>query len=143
MLTTYEVAAGDFTLAGNVSSQVKRSLKQLGIPPKTIKRITVALFEAEVNMIAYSVGGRIDFEVTPDKVFLRIADDGPGIPDLAQAMEEGWSTATDEIREMGFGAGMGLPNIRKNADGLEIDTGPGRGTEIRLTFLLDGGREAG
>lgn len=136
MQTLFPVAAGDFTKAGAVSSEIKRMLKQLGIPQTTIKRIIVALFEAEVNVIAHSYGGQIEIDVSPSQVFVRVVDTGPGIPDLGLAMKEGWSTASEEIRELGYGAGMGLPNMKKNSDKLEIHTAANDHTDIKMTFLI-------
>lgn len=140
MHVSYEVQPGDFTNAGNVSSAVKGILKQLSIDPVHIKRIIVALYEAEVNVVAHSYGGQIVCEIEPDAVDISVKDTGPGIPDLELAMTEGWSTASPEVREMGFGAGMGLSNIRKNADSLSIDTGPDQPTSITMGFSLQ--REA-
>jgi anti-sigma regulatory factor (Ser/Thr protein kinase) len=114
-------------------------LKQLNISPGHIKRIIVALYEAEVNVVAHSNGGSIECGIEPDEVSIVVADTGPGIPDLELAMTEGWSTATVEVREMGFGAGMGLSNIRKHTDELSIDTGEGKPTTISMRFVLDGG----
>ena len=140
MHVSYEVKAGDFSNAGNVSSTVKGLMKQLGLPPSDTKRIIVALYEAEVNVVAHSFGGHISCDIEAESVSIEVADTGPGIPDLELAMTEGWSTATAEVREMGFGAGMGLSNIRKNADDLHIDTGENRGTTITMLFSLgDGG----
>lgn len=136
MKQSFKVESGDFTKAGAVSSAVKRTLKQLGISPKLIKRVVVSLFEAEVNVIAHSYGGIIDFSINPSCINLAIIDTGPGIPDLDKAMQEGWSTASDEIREMGYGAGMGLPNMKKNADILDIYTKEGDHTEIRMGFNI-------
>ncbi len=138
MHVSYPVTAGDFTIAGNASSQIKRTLKQLDVSPLTIKRIVVATFEAEVNVIAHSYGGEVICDIEPDKVIIQVVDTGPGIPDLDLAMTEGYSTASDEIREMGYGAGMGLPNIKKNSDQLDIHTAAGDHTHITMTFLLGG-----
>jgi anti-sigma regulatory factor (Ser/Thr protein kinase) len=140
MHVSYAVQAGDFSNAGNVSSTVKGLLKQLNIDPAHTKRIIVALYEAEVNVVAHSFGGEITCEIEPNIVHITVSDRGPGIPNLELAMTEGWSTATPEVREMGFGAGMGLSNIRKNADKLRIDTGADRPTSIFMQFFLD--REA-
>ncbi|MBO4388734.1 MAG: ATP-binding protein [Spirochaetales bacterium] len=137
MHTVFPVEAGNFTKAGNVSSDVKRMLKQLGVPHKTVKRIVVALFEAEVNVIAHSWGGQVEITVDPKQVLVRVVDTGPGIPDLDLAMTEGFSTASEEVREMGYGAGMGLPNIRNNADELKIETGANSHTDIHMTFYID------
>ena len=136
MHVAYHVRAGDFSSAGKVSSAVKGLLKQLNLDPKHVKRIIVALYEAEVNVVAHSFGGEIACEIEPGKVLVIVSDTGPGIPDLELAMTEGWSTATAEVREMGFGAGMGLSNIRKNTDELSIDTGAGKPTVITMGFLL-------
>lgn len=138
MHVSYAVQAGDFSNAGNVSSTVKGLLKQLSIAPVHIKRIIVALYEAEVNVVAHSYGGGIVCEIEPDSVDITVSDRGPGIPNLELAMTEGWSTATPEVREMGFGAGMGLSNISKNADKLKIDTGADRPTVISMHFNLEG-----
>lgn len=140
MHVSYEVRAGDFSNAGNVSSTVKGIMKKLGITPVDIKRIIVALYEAEVNVVAHSFGGEISCEIEPESVDIVVADTGPGIPDLELAMTEGWSTATPEVREMGFGAGMGLSNIRKNADSLSIDTGAEKPTVITMQFVLREGK---
>lgn len=143
MQVSYEVKAGDFSRAGHVSSTVKGLMKQLAISPVLIKRIIVALYEAEVNVVAHSYGGTITCEVEPESVDILVCDTGPGIPDLDLAMTEGWSTATPEVREMGFGAGMGLANIRKNTDRLAIDTGAGKPTSIHMSFdLADGAAHA-
>lgn len=136
MHVSFPLQAGNFTNAGAASSEVKRILKQLNIPSPTIKRIVVALFEAEVNVIAHSYGGEMVFDVEPGLVTVQVKDEGPGIPDLEMAMKEGFSTASAEVREMGYGAGMGLPNIKKNADDLRIDTGAGKNTNITMKFKL-------
>ncbi len=134
MHVSYQVEAGDFTNAGKVSSNVKKLLKQLNFHPTLIKRIIVALYEAEVNVVAHSFGGEIVCNIASDAVAIVVTDTGPGIPNLSLAMTEGWSTATAEVREMGFGAGMGLANIRKNVDELSIDTGAGQPTSIKMHF---------
>jgi len=140
MHLNYSVKAKDFTSAGSVSSAIKKVLKQLNIPPADIKRIIVALYEAEVNIVAHSYGGSIDCELSHDQIELIVADEGPGISDLEMAMTEGYSTATEEVREMGFGAGMGLSNIKKNSDTLHIDTAAHSPTVIHMTFHLTQGR---
>ena len=136
MEQSFKVESGDFTKAGAVSSTVKRTLKQLGLDSKIIKRVVVALFEAEVNVIAHSYGGTIDFSIDTSCITLFITDTGPGIPDLDKAMQEGWSTATEQIREMGYGAGMRLPNMKNNADRLDIYTKEGDHTEIKMVFNI-------
>ncbi|MDD4011538.1 MAG: ATP-binding protein [Sphaerochaetaceae bacterium] len=141
MQARFSVDSGDFTKAGSASSAIKRMLKQLGVKPAVVKRVVVALFEAEVNVIAHSYGGFIQCDISPEKVNLLVQDTGPGIPDLDLAMTEGWSTATDAVREMGYGAGMGLPNMKKNADSLQISTAAGKHTEIRMSFSLKEGED--
>lgn len=126
------MAAGDFTRAGNASSTIKKTLKQIGVSPAVIKRVVVAVYEAEVNIVAHSYGGHITADIEPDGINVVLADTGPGIPDIGKAMQKGFSTASKEVREMGFGAGMGLPNIQENADELHIDTGAGKGTTLTI-----------
>ena len=128
---TFNIERGNFTDAGQASSSVKRTLKQLGVDPADIKRTVVALFEAEINAVAHAYGGTIDVEIV-----MVVADEGPGIPNLDLAMQEGWSTASAKVREMGYGAGMGLPNIKKNTDDLKIDTRVGVGTTVTMTVYL-------
>jgi anti-sigma regulatory factor (Ser/Thr protein kinase) len=140
MHLNYNVEAKDFTSAGSVSSAIKKVLKQLNIPPTIIKRIIVALYEAEVNIVAHSFGGTIECEISHEQIELTIADEGPGISDLEMAMTEGYSTATDEVREMGFGAGMGLSNIQKNSDVLNIQTAANCPTIIHMTFYINQGK---
>ncbi|HNY24603.1 MAG TPA: ATP-binding protein [Bacteroidales bacterium] len=127
---------GDFTMAGTASSQVKRALKQLGVDASVIKRVVVALYEAEVNIVAHAYKGIITADIDPERVFLRLVDEGPGIEDIEKAMTPGFSTASQEVREMGFGAGMGLPNISRNADVLNIHSIPGKGTTLEITILI-------
>ncbi|MFA5324789.1 MAG: ATP-binding protein [Bacteroidales bacterium] len=128
----FKVEGGDFTQAGYASSQVKKILKQLGIESSVIKRVVVALYEAEVNIVAHAYRGTIKaiFEVDGIKLFLE--DEGPGISDIKQAMVKGFSTASKEVREMGFGAGMGLPNIQDNADEFTIESEVGKGTKLNI-----------
>ncbi len=135
----YKVEGGDFTQAGNASSQVKKTLKQLGVDPAVIKRVVVALYEAEVNIVAHAYRGVIHADVDGSGINLKLVDEGPGIPDIGKAMTRGFSTASVEVREMGFGAGMGLPNISENADRFTIDTVVGQGTtlNIEISFHKD------
>lgn len=128
----YQIEGGDFTRAGIASSQVKKILKQLNVDSKLIKRVVVALYEAEVNVVAHAYRGDIHVDIEIKKIQIRIIDEGPGIPDVDKAMEKGFSTATPEVREMGFGAGMGLPNIKNNVDELQIQTQVGKGTELSM-----------
>ncbi|MDP4208963.1 MAG: anti-sigma regulatory factor [Bacteroidota bacterium] len=133
---TYLITGGNFTHAGHASSQVKRILKQLNVNPVTIKRIVVALYEAEVNVVAHAYRGNIDVDIEPERVLVLITDEGPGIADIELAMKEGYSTASPKVREMGFGAGMGLSNMKKNSDKLIIQSQVGQGTHVELTTFL-------
>jgi len=132
----YKVFGGDFTRAGFASSEVKKILKQLNVDFRIIKRIVVALYEAEVNIVAHAFEGTIFVDITSDTISLKLVDKGPGIPDINQAMQEGYSTASPEVRQMGFGAGMGLSNINKNADIFEISSQVGVGTTLQITNHL-------
>lgn len=132
----YEIEGGNFSKAGTASSEVKKILKQLNVNPKLIKRIVVALYEAEVNVVAHAYEGNVTAKISSDKIRIIISDMGPGIPDVDQAMTVGFSTASKEVREMGFGAGMGLPNIKKNTDEMNIKTQVGKGTELELINYL-------
>ncbi len=135
MNQSFTIKAGDFSHAGQASSKIKRVLKQLNIPPKIIKRVVVALYEAEVNVVAHSYGGNLTCEILPDHIDIHVADTGPGIPDIDLAMSEGYSTASSEVQEMGFGAGMGLPNIKNNSDSLDIESTT-NGTSINIRILF-------
>ena len=126
----FKVEGGDFTTAGNASSQIKKMLKQLNVDPRVVKRVVIALYEAEVNIVAHAYRGVITAEILPSGVRLKLADEGPGIPDIEQAMTPGFSTASAQVREMGFGAGMGLPNISENADEFRIESEVGKGTTL-------------
>ena len=128
----YTVIEGDFVNAGKASSSVKKTLKQLNVNPQVVKRVVVALYEAEVNAIAHAYGGKVIVDIDPDKIRMVVADKGPGIPDIAWAMEEGHSTARPEVRDMGFGAGMGLPNMQKNVDRLNVTSEVGVGTTVEM-----------
>ncbi|MCR5039914.1 MAG: ATP-binding protein [Bacteroidales bacterium] len=128
----YQVYEADFVNAGAASSAIKKTLKQLNISPSIVKRVVVALYEAEVNAIAHAYGGTIYADIEPDKIILKVVDTGPGIPDIDWAMQEGHSTASPEVRNMGFGAGMGLPNIQKNVDKLNVQSTVGVGTTVEM-----------
>ena len=128
----YQVYEADFVNAGAASSAIKKTLKQLNINPQIIKRVVVALYEAEVNAIAHAYGGTIYADIEADKIIVKVVDTGPGIPDIAWAMKEGNSTASPEVRNMGFGAGMGLPNIQKNVDRLDVQSTVGVGTTVEM-----------
>ncbi len=133
----YKVSGGDFTHAGYASSQVKKMLKQLGVDNTVIKRVVVCLYEAEVNIVAHAYSGIINVSLDTDTISMRLADKGPGIADIKQAMQKGFSTASPEVREMGFGAGMGLPNISANADRFVITSEPGTGTTLEISINLN------
>ena len=128
----YQVYEADFVNAGAASSAIKKTLKQLNVSPQIVKRVVVALYEAEVNAIAHAYGGMIYADIEPDKIILKVEDKGPGIPDIDWAMQEGNSTASPEVRNMGFGAGMGLPNIKKNVDNLNVTSTVGVGTTVEM-----------
>ena len=131
----YDVPGDDFTRAGEASSAVKRKLKQLGFQPDVIRRVAIAMYEGEINMVIHAGGGEADVEILPGRVTAVLTDHGPGIPDVEQAMQEGWSTAPDNVRNLGFGAGMGLPNIKKYTDQMDIQTDVGKGTVMTMTGL--------
>ena len=141
MVVNFEIEGGDFSKAGFASSEVKKLLKQLSVDPLIIKRIVIALYEAEVNVVAHAYRGKMELNVDPDKIVIVIDDQGPGIADIDKAMEMGYSTASPEVREMGFGAGMGLPNIKKNVDELNIYSTVGVGTTVSMTTYFN--REGG
>jgi len=132
----YNIEGGDFTKAGNASSAIKKVLKQLNVDSKVIKRIVVALYEGEVNVVAHAYEGTIEAEINAERIYVKIEDRGPGIPDIDLAMTVGYSTASAKVREMGFGAGMGLPNMKKNADELKVTSKAGEGTTVELTTYL-------
>ena len=132
----FSVEQDDFVTAGEASAKIKRTLKKLGVDSVLLRRISVCAYEVELNLVIHSLGGTIDFQVTQDGVTLLVKDRGPGIPDLDLAMREGWSTAPESVRMMGFGAGMGLPNMKRNADEFDIKSEVGVGTEILMKFKL-------
>jgi anti-sigma regulatory factor (Ser/Thr protein kinase) len=133
----YSVEGGNFTHAGYASSQVKKVLKQLNVDPKLIKRVVVCLYEAEVNIVAHAYSGNIYVDISTDRIILKLVDKGPGIPDIHLAMQMGYSTASPEVREMGFGAGMGLPNIQNNADEFNISSVVNEGTVVEIMVSLN------
>lgn len=133
---TFFIEGGNFSKAGTASSEVKKILKQLNVDSKIIKRTVVSLYEAEVNVVAHAFEGNMNVEIFPDKIVVRIEDKGPGIPDIDKAMEKGFSTATPKVREMGFGAGMGLPNIKKNSDQMNISSQVNIGTILEIINYL-------
>ncbi|MDI9514023.1 MAG: anti-sigma regulatory factor [Clostridiaceae bacterium] len=133
IIRDFDIPANDFSVAGEASSTVRKLLSQLGVAPDRIKRTAIAMYEAEINAVIHGRGGKAHVEISGDKIIIEISDEGPGIEDLELAMQEGYSTATDSIREMGFGAGMGLPNIKKHADELVIKSEKDKGTVVTIT----------
>ena len=132
----FDVDGDDFTSAGQASVQVKRNLRQIGIDTETIRRVSIAMYEGEINMVIHAGGGVAEVRVSEDCITIVLDDNGPGIKDIDKAMQEGYSTAPDEIRSLGFGAGMGLPNMKKNTDSMEIKSTLGVGTCITMRVLL-------
>ncbi len=132
----YDVSGTDFTCAGEASSKIKRNLKELGFPASVVRNVAIAVYEGEINLVIHGGGGVIDVEISPECISIVLADQGPGIPDVALAMQEGYSTAPDNVRQLGFGAGMGLPNIKKYTDEMIIETEVGKGTTIRLKVFV-------
>lgn len=132
----FNLEGGNFSRAGIASSEVKKILKQLNVDPALIKRIVVALYEAEVNVVAHAWEGVMHVNFDGQSIVVTITDKGPGIPDIDRAMQEGYSTASPEVREMGFGAGMGLPNMKKNCDKLDIESQVDVGTKVTMTTFL-------
>lgn len=140
---SYKVESGNFATAGDASRAMKSTLKRMGIDPGIIRDIAIASYELELNLVIHSDGGRLSLEMFKDRLRLTSADRGPGIPDVSLALQEGWSTASQEVRNMGFGAGMGLPNIQRHCHEFTIDSAPGVGTTITALYLLgpgDGGK---
>ena len=133
---SFPVEAGSYTTAGEASTTIKRTLKQLGVNAETLRRVSVACYEVELNLVIHSMGGTLTLTVDPENVTLISADVGPGIPDIGKAMTEGYSTANEEARTMGFGAGMGLPNMKRNASEFDIQSEVGVGTTITMKFAL-------
>jgi len=134
---TYKIQGGNIYNAGKASTEIKKILKQLGIDSTIIRRVAIAAYEAEMNVVMYAKSAILTFEVTPTTIKIVVDDEGPGIPNIELAMREGYSTATPEMREMGFGAGMGLPNIKKNADNFKIDSIVGKGTKLLIEIYIN------
>ncbi len=129
----FDVDGEDFTSAGQASVQVKKNLRRLGLSPELIRRVSIAMYEGEINMVIHAGGGFADVKVLEDRIEIVLVDHGPGIKDIEMAMQEGYSTATDNIRTLGFGAGMGLPNMKRYSDTMNIETQVGVGTTITMT----------
>jgi anti-sigma regulatory factor (Ser/Thr protein kinase) len=132
----FDVEAGEYISAGVASSKVKKALRQVGLSNDIIRKVSIAMYEAEINMVIHANGGHIDVELTFDRIIIDLVDNGPGIPDVDQAMTVGYSTASKEAREMGFGAGMGLANIKRNCDVLEIHSEVGKGTTVHIEIKI-------
>ena len=128
----YEVDGENFTLAGQASVQVKKNLREIGIPAEIIRRVSIAMYEGEINMVIHAGGGKAEVAVHENKIEIILDDEGPGIANVELAMKEGFSTAPDNIRSLGFGAGMGLPNMKRYTDDMKIETVLGKGTKITM-----------
>lgn len=133
----YEVPGDDFTRAGEASSDVKKKLKRLGYKPDAIRRVAISMYEGEINMVIHAGGGEAVVDIDPDKVEIYLIDKGPGIADVSKAMQAGYSTAPDNIRALGFGAGMGLPNMKKYSHEMEINSVVGQGTTVKMVIYSD------
>lgn len=132
----FDVDGDNFTSAGTASETVKYNLKQLGLAPDIIRRVAIVMYEGEINMVIHAKGGKAVVEIDSDEINITLKDVGPGIPDINLAMQEGWSTAPDNIRSLGFGAGMGLPNMKKYSDKMEIESVVGEGTTVRMCVKI-------
>ena len=133
---TYHVEGGDLIGAGEASSKMKMALKKLDLPQETIRRAAICMYEGEINMVIHADGGTITVSVSDDDITMVLADKGPGIPDIDKAMQEGYSTAREDVRSLGFGAGMGLPNMKRFTDEMQINTVIGKGTTITMKVYL-------
>ncbi len=136
IIMSYEVPANDFTRAGEASSSVKSKLKKMGVKPEIIRKVAIAMYEGEINMVIHAYGGKIEVIVSPEEIEMILKDEGPGIADIELAMQVGFSTAPDNIRSLGFGAGMGLPNMKKYSDEMVIDTVLGVGTTVIMKVRM-------
>ena len=132
----YEIDGDDFTRAGEASSSMKNKLKQLGLDSDVIRKVAIAMYEGEINMVIHADGGKITVTVSDTEITMILSDTGPGIPDVEKAMQEGYSTARAEVRSLGFGAGMGLPNMKKYTDEMQIDTTVGKGTTLTMKVYI-------
>jgi len=136
-IQSFNIKGGDFANAGTVSVKIKKVLKEIGVKPEIVYRVSICCYEAEMNIVMYADEAKLDFSVTPEQIIVEINDKGPGIENIEMAMKEGYSTATREMREMGFGAGMGLPNIKKNSDEFIIESEVSKGTKFLFKVNLD------
>ena len=133
----FDVDGDDFTSAGQASVQVKKILRRLGVPPEIIRKVSIAMYEGEINMVIHANGGVAEVKVNEDSIEIILADKGPGIKDINKAMQEGFSTASDQTRSLGFGAGMGLPNMKRYTDSLDIQSEVGGGTTVTMKVNLE------
>ncbi len=133
----FDVDGENFVSAGQASVQVKKNLRELGFPPEIIRRVSIAMYEGEINMVIHAGGGAADVDVFEDRIVIVLSDHGPGIPDIDLAMQEGYSTATDNVRSLGFGAGMGLPNMKRYTDEMRIESKVGKGTVITMCIMCN------
>lgn len=134
---SYEVPANDFTRAGEASSSLKSSLKKMGVNPEIVRKVAIAMYEGEINMVIHATGGKIDVVVSPEEIEMVLKDQGPGIANIELAMQAGYSTAPDNIRNLGFGAGMGLPNMKKYSDEFNIESTVGVGTTVTMKVKME------
>lgn len=132
----YEVIPGDFIKAGEASSDVKRKLKNMGISSETIRKTAIAMYEGEINMVIHSLGGYAEISIYPSEIIILLVDNGPGIDNVEQAMSAGYTTAPDDIRELGFGAGMGFPNMKKYTDEMVVESKLGIGTKVKMKVII-------
>ena len=133
---TYQVSGDDFTRAGEASSDIKNKLKQMGVSPAAVRKVAIAMYEGEINLVIHAGGGVSEVDISPDRIQMELIDHGPGIADISLAMQEGYSTATDQVRSLGFGAGMGLPNMKKYSDEMELTSTPGEGTRVYMVVYF-------
>ena len=140
---SYYIKSRDFIRAGEASIKIQNLLKSLNFDPQLIRRVAICGYECEMNVVMHGGDGSLSFAINTDELIMEISDDGPGIVDIEKAMQAGFSTASDEHREMGFGAGMGLPNMKKNCDEITVDSEEGQGTHVRMVFFIDQGGDAG
>lgn len=136
IVLNYTISPDDFTRAGEASSDVKSKLKQIGVSPEAVRKVAIAMYEGEINMVIHAKGGEVTVEISPTAIKMILDDVGPGIPDVDKAMQAGYSTAPDEVRSLGFGAGMGLPNMKKYTDDMKVETELGVGTTITMIVNL-------
>jgi serine/threonine-protein kinase RsbT len=140
---SYYIKYRDFIRAGEASIKIQTLLKSLDFNPQLVRRVAICGYEGEMNVVMHGGDGSLGIAIDSDKLIMEISDDGPGIVDIEKAMQSGFSTALDEHREMGFGAGMGLPNMKKNADDIIVESEKGRGTRVRMVFFIDRGGDPG